>query len=113
MSAALFIVITAMLIQQAFAYFSAVVLPNMAPAVAAGLDLDANLVGYYTGLLYLCSSFGQVACGAFILRFGAVRMSQISLLLMGAALMLGFVGQLWAFVLGAMAIGLSAVRNRP
>jgi MFS family permease len=113
MNAALFIVIIAMLIQQAFAYFSAVVLPNMAPAVAAGLDLDANLVGYYTGLLYLCSSFGQVACGAFILRFGAVRMSQISLFMMGAALMLGYVGQLWAFILGAMAIGIGSSVSTP
>lgn len=113
MNAALFIVITAMLIQQAFAYFSAVVLPNMAPAVAAGLDLDANLVGYYTGLLYLCSSFGQVACGAFILRFGAVRMSQISLFMMGVALMLGYAGQLWAFVLGAMAIGIGSSVSTP
>ncbi len=113
MSAALTIVIIAMLIQQAFAYFSAVVLPNMGPAVAAGLDLDPNLVGYYTGLLYLCSSFGQVACGAFILRFGAVRMSQISLFLMGVALMLGYAGQLWAFVLGAMAIGIGSSVSTP
>ena len=113
MNATLFIVITAMLIQQAFAYFSAVVLPNMAPAVAAGLDLDANLVGYYTGLLYLCSSFGQVSCGAFILRFGAVRMSQISLFMMGVALMLGYAGQLWAFVLGAMAIGIGSSVSTP
>jgi MFS family permease len=113
MTASLFIVIVAMLIQQAFAYFSAVVLPNMAPAVAAALTLDPNLIGYYTGLLYLASSFGQVACGAFILRFGAVRMSQISLVMMGLALMLGYAGHVGAFVLGALAIGVGSSVSTP
>ncbi|HKK23517.1 MAG TPA: MFS transporter, partial [Pseudohaliea sp.] len=113
MSTALFIVITAMLVQQAFAYFAALVLPNMAPAVAADLGIDPNLIGYYTGLLYFCSSFGQLSCGGFILRFGAVRMSQISLLMMGAALMLGYLGAIWAFAVGAMIIGVGSSVSTP
>jgi MFS family permease len=113
MTAALSTVIVAMLIQQAFAYFAALVLPNMAPAVAADLQIDANLIGYYTGLLYFCSSFGQLSCGGFILRYGAVRMSQFSLLFMGLALMLGFIGHVWAFALGGAIIGLSSSVSTP
>lgn len=82
-----------MLLQQAFAYFTTLVLPNMAPVVAGALDIDPHLIGYYTGILYLFSSIGQVSCGGFILRFGAVRMSQISLAAMGAALMTGYFGE--------------------
>ncbi len=113
MSAPLLIVITAMLIQQAFAYFAALVLPNMAPAVAKALDIDPNLIGYYTGLLYFCSCFGQLSCGGFILRFGAVRMSQVSLLMMGLALMLGYLGHVLAFALGAMIIGIGSSVSTP
>jgi MFS family permease len=75
--------------------------------------LDANLIGYYTGLLYFCSSLGQLSCGGFILRFGAVRMSQVSLVMMGFALMLGYFGHVAAFALGAMAIGIGSSVSTP
>ena len=102
-----------MLIQQAFAYFASLVLPNMAPAVADSLNLDRELIGYYTGLMYLFSSIGQLSCGGFILRFGAVRMSQVSLVLMGLALMSGFYGSVLIFALGAMTIGLGSAVSTP
>ena len=105
MSAPLIIVIVAMLIQQAFAYFTTLVLPNMAPVVAVALNIDPHLIGYYTGVLYFFSSMGQISCGGFILRFGAVRMSQVSLTFMGLALMTGYFGALVVFaVLALMAI---------
>jgi MFS family permease len=113
MSAALFIVITAMLIQQAFAYFATLVLPNMAPVVAQALDIDPHLIGYYTGVVYLFSSLGQVSCGGFILRYGAVRMSQISLFFMGAALTTGYFGELLVFVVSAALIGLASSVSTP
>jgi MFS family permease len=113
MSAPLLIVIFAMLLQQAFAYFTTLVLPNMAPVVAGALDIDPHLIGYYTGILYLFSSIGQVSCGGFILRFGAVRMSQISLALMGAALMTGYFGEVAVFAAGAAVMGLASSVSTP
>lgn len=113
MSAPLLIVIAAMLIQQAFAYFAALVLPNMAPAVAADLNIDPTLIGYYTGVLYFASSLGQLSCGSFILRFGAVRMSQASLLFMGIALMAGYFGALPVFAAAAALTGLATSVSTP
>ena len=113
MSAPLLIVIIAMLIQQAFAYFASLVLPNMAPAVAKSLALDPQMIGYYTGVMYLFSSMGQLSCGGFILRYGAVRMSQVSLCMMGLALLTGFYGSLLVFALGAAAIGLGSAVSTP
>ena len=113
MSAPLLIVIAAMLIQQAFAYFAALVLPNMAPAVAADLNIDPTLIGYYTGMLYFASSLGQLSCGSFILRFGAVRMSQASLLFMGLALMAGYFGALPVFAAAAALTGLATSVSTP
>ena len=46
----LIIVIVVMLIQQALAYMSSVVLPNMAPLVASAINADPNLVGFHTGI---------------------------------------------------------------
>lgn len=113
MSAPLLIVISAMLIQQAFAYFAALVLPNMAPAVAADLNIDPHLIGFYTGVLYFFSSMGQLSCGGFILRFGAVRMSQASLVFMGLALMLGYFGALPVFAAAAALTGLASSVSTP
>lgn len=113
MSAPLLIVIVAMLIQQAFAYFAALVLPNMAPAVAADLNIDPHLIGYYTGVLYFFSSMGQLSCGSFILRFGAVRMSQASLLFMGVALMAGYFGAIPVFVAAAALTGVASSVSTP
>ena len=113
MSVALFVVITAMLIQQSFAYFATLVLPNMAPVVAVALNLDPQMIGFYTGILYMFSSIGQLSCGGFILRFGAVRMSQVSLFLMGTALMTGYFGSLLVFALGAAFIGLASAASTP
>ena len=113
MSAALLIVIIAMLIQQALAYFTTLVLPNMAPVVATALDIDPHLIGYYTGMVYLFSSMGQLSCGGFILRFGAVRMSQASLLFMGLALMTGYFGELVVFAVSAALIGIASSVSTP
>ena len=113
MSAPLIIVIVAMLIQQAFAYFTTLVLPNMAPVVAVALNIDPHLIGYYTGVLYFFSSMGQISCGGFILRFGAVRMSQVSLTFMGLALMTGYFGALVVFAVSAAFIGLASSVSTP
>lgn len=113
MSAPLLIVIFAMLIQQAFAYFAALVLPNMAPAVAADLGIDPHLIGFYTGVLYFSSSLGQLSCGGFILRYGAVRMSQASLVFMGLALMMGYFGALPVFAAAAALTGMATSVSTP
>ncbi len=105
MSAALYIVIVAMLFQQAMSYMAAQVLPNVAPQVGASLLLDPELVLYHTTLFYAISGIFQASVGGLIIRWGAIRASQISLLGLGLGLALSMVGTLWSFALAAILMG--------
>jgi len=107
------LVIAVMLIQQALAYMSAIVLPNMAPVVANAIHVDPYLIGYHTGILYFVSSIWQLCCGGFILRYGAIRMSQFSLLVIGIGLMVGAAGSLWVFAGAAALIGMGTSFSTP
>lgn len=105
MSAALYIVIVAMLLQQAMSYMAALVLPNVAPQAGAALMLDPELVLYHTTLFYAVSGIFQASVGGLIIRWGAIRASQISLLGLGLGLALSMIGTIWAFALAALVMG--------
>ena len=102
-----------MLVQQSFAYMSGLVMPVAAPAVAADLGLDPALVGVFTGFMYFASMFVQASCGGFIIRFGALRMSQVSLVLMATGLMLIVPAAVPLFALAAMVIGTGTAPSTP
>lgn len=107
------LVIFVMLVQQTLAYMGTLVLPNMGPVVAAAIDVDPYLVGYHTGILFLFSSMGQLSCGGFLIRYGAIRMSQVALVGIGAGLMLGAAGKLWVLAVAAALIGMSFSFSTP
>jgi MFS family permease len=109
----LLIVIVVMLIQQALAYMSSVVLPNMAPLVAQAVNADPNLIGYHTGIFYFAASIWQLSSGGFIIRFGPIRMSQFSLFIIGIGLMMGVAGNLWIFAAAAALMGMGASFSTP
>jgi MFS family permease len=111
--AQLIIVIVVMLIQQALSYMSCVVLPNMAPLVAQAIHTDPNLIGYHTGIFYLASSIWQLSSGGFIIRFGPIRMSQFSLMIIGIGLIMGIAGKLWVFAAAAALMGTGASFSTP
>jgi len=105
MTGALYIVIIAMLFQQAMSYMAAQVLPNVAPQAGAALMLNPELVLYHTTLFYAISGIMQASVGGLIIRWGAIRSSQLSLLGLGLGLALSMVGTLWAFALAAVVMG--------
>lgn len=113
MTAALYIVIVAMLFQQAMSYMAAQVLPAVAPQVGQALTLDPGLVLYHTTLFYAFSGIFQASVGGLIIRWGAIRASQISLLGLGLGLALCMVGELWAFALAAIVMGASNSFSTP
>ena len=94
-----------MLIQQALAYMTALVVPMAAPELARVLDVDVSLTGYYSGLMFAAAMFSMLMVGGAIRRFGAVRMSQVSLGGAGLGLLLGLTGEVWALALGAVMVG--------
>ncbi len=113
MSRPLLFAVAAMLIQQSFAYMSSLVMPVAAPAVAADLGLDPALVGVFTACMFSASMVSQVSCGGFIIRFGPLRMSQVSLLLMAAGLLLIAPGIVPLFVVAAVIIGTGTAPSTP
>ena len=109
----LILAVIAMLVQQAFSYMSGLVMPVAAPAVAASLGLNPALVGVFTGCMFFASTISQFSCGGFIIRFGPLRMSQISLLLTTVALLAISLGSIPLFVVAAMVLGVATAPSTP
>ena len=105
MTPALYIVIVAMLFQQAMSYMASQVLPSVAPQAGTALGLDPELVLYHTTIFYGVSGCLQALVGGLIIRMGAIRISQLSLLGLGVGLALSMVGELWVFAAVAVMMG--------
>jgi fucose permease len=101
----LWLAVGSMLVHQALSYLSTLAFPVAMPALAQALGVGTAYAGLYTGVCFCVSSLGQLTCGGLIVRFGALRVSQASLLLLGAGLMLAATGDVWLFVLSAVLIG--------
>jgi MFS family permease len=95
----------AMLVQQGLSYLATLVFPVAMPALSEALGIATAYAGLYTGLCFCVSSMGQLACGGLIVRMGALRVSQVSLLLLGTGLFLAAAGEVWLFVLSALILG--------
>lgn len=85
---------------------AALTLPAIAPLVAAELGLPSSMVGTYISLLYVGAAAAAVAGGSLIRRHGAIRVSQVALLLCALGLALGLAPAVAAVALGAVVLGL-------
>jgi hypothetical protein len=74
-----------MFLQQMFASVGKVLPAVLAPLVIAELHADPAWVGVYYGISAAASLVVQIGCGSFIIRYGALRMSQVALVLLGGA----------------------------
>lgn len=79
----------------------------LAPVAAPDLGVQTYLVGVYVGIIYGVGAFSSGVCSGFIARFGAIRVSQVCMLLCGSGLILGALGQVWSAVVGAVLIGIA------
>lgn len=82
-----YIATSSMLVQQAIAYMSIVVLPVAAPVMAVETGLSPSLVGVYSGILHMAAVLAAAAAGGFIARFGGLRVSQVALFIVAAGLL--------------------------
>lgn len=80
--------------------------PVLAPEAAPEMGVAAAGVGIVTSLIYLSAAAAALTSGGFIVRFGPMRVSQGSLILVAAGIALIAVGHVAAAVLGAILIGL-------
>ena len=98
-----------MLVQQAFSYVCQIVMPILADRLAENFDISPAWLGLYLFMQNVMAIIAALGCGSFILRYGPLRISQITLLMMGGSLVVIASGQLWLYPLGAILLGAAAV----
>lgn len=98
-----------MLVQQAFSYVCQIVMPILADRLAHDFGISPAWLGLYLFLQNIMAIIAALGCGSFILRYGPLRISQFTLLMMGGSLVVIASGTLWLYPLGAILLGAAAV----
>ena len=97
-----------MFLQQSFVTIGKVLPAILAPAIFDDLLINPSWLGVYVGIIAITALTVQAGCGSFIIRYGSLRISQISLLSTGIGLALAAPGLTSLMILSAVAIGASA-----
>ena len=97
----LLLALGAMFLQQTFIALGRALPAVIAPAIIMDLRLDPAWIGVYFGLTALSALVAQLGCGSFIVRLGALRVSQISLVMLSAGTALAALGTPLPLVLSA------------
>jgi hypothetical protein len=96
------IAVVAMFLQQTCGSVGRVLPAVLAPLIILELHADASWIGVYFALTAVAALIGQLGSGGFIIRHGAIRMSQIALLSTGAGMAVAIIGGGAGFVLSAL-----------
>lgn len=91
---------------QALVSLSSFAAPVMAQATAQTTGLAAEMVGLFVGIVYATASLSSLVSGDMVRRWGAIRMSQVSLLLCAFGLSAAATGMPAMILLAAVLIGL-------
>lgn len=102
-----------MFLQQTFIALGKSLPAVIAPAIISDLHFAPAWIGIYFGLTAVAALFAQLGCGSFIVRHGALRMSQIALLLLAAGIALLTLGNPLILVLSAIVAGGGAAVSTP
>ncbi|MGE0426203.1 MAG: MFS transporter [Reyranellaceae bacterium] len=113
MNRPLTIALVAMLLQQTCATLGRAVIPLISPAIVADLAISPALVGVFLGISSVAGFLSTLICGGFILRYGALRMTQVGMLSLGGGLALSAIGWVGSFVPGGFASGLGQAVSTP
>jgi MFS family permease len=109
----LLLALGAMFLQQTFAALGKSLPPVIAPAIVADLRLDPTWLGIYVALAASASLVFQLGCGSFIVRYGALRTSQVALAMLALGLVAASAGPLALFALSAVIGGGGAAVSTP
>lgn len=83
----------------------AVTIPVLAPSAAPDIGISATYAGIYVSLMYIGSMLSSLWSGNFIHRYGALRVSEICLALVGIGLICTSFASIPAMILSAFIIG--------
>jgi MFS family permease len=109
----LLLALGAMFAQQTFASIGRGLPAVVAPAVIAELKFDPAWFGIYVSLSAVAALMFQLGCGSFILRYGALRMSQLALVMLTIGLAAGATGMVVMFIASAIIGGGGAAVSTP
>ena len=109
----LYLALGAMTAQQTLATAGRSTVPLIAAAIIADLGVDAALVGIYLAIQAVAGFLTTLACGGFILRYGALRMTQVGMAALGLGLASVTTGLLPMLALGAFVGGLGQAISTP
>ena len=102
-----------MTVQQTFATLGRSTVPLIAPAIVADLGVDPALVGVYVAIGAVAGFLTTMGCGGLIVRYGALRMTQVGMLALAIGLSLPASGWLALFAVGAFVGGLGQAISTP
>lgn len=103
----------AMLATQSLATMAAFSLPAVAPAVAKDLDVSGALAGVFVSTVYGVGIFSALLSPGFIVRYGAVRVSQFVLVATLCMLLSAAAGSVASIAIGAVLLGLAYGATAP
>lgn len=83
-----------------------ITLPVVAPVVAESVGVATTYVGVYVAFVYLAAMISSILGGSFVKRWGALRLSQISLLSTTIGLILCAIPHPMVMAIGALFIGM-------
>ncbi len=102
-----FVPVATMLGIQVMISISVISLSVMMPVVAKDLAIDPKLVGLFVATTYVIAAGIALAAAGPVVRFGAVRISQLALLMAAIGLALNSTGLVAATILAVMFIGVA------
>lgn len=102
------IALTVTLAIQVFVSLASTATPVLAPEIGRDLGVAPRLVGVFVGLVYVGSMVASLASGHFVHRHGAIRVSQVGVLIcaIGISIVASTHGTLALLVLAPIIIGL-------
>jgi MFS family permease len=102
-----------MFLQQTFAALGRALPAVIAPAIITDLTIDSAWIGVYFSIAAAAALSTQLGCGSFIVRYGALRMSQLALVLLALGMAIATLGHPVALVLSAILSGGGAAVSTP
>ena len=99
--------LVATLAVQTFATMALFSVPTAAPEIARDLQVPGALVGTFVSLVYGVGIGSALLSPGYVHRYGAVRVTQVTLIAVTAMLLIGASGGVGGLALGAVVLGLA------
>ena len=95
-----------MTLVQATTSMALVTVPVLTPEIAAALDLTTALIGPYQSIAYAGGAILTLLSGSLVLRYGGIRINQVSVVLSAIGVGLAITGMAPAIALGGVLAGM-------